>query len=620
VSEVLGAAYSPAWRGLVESFETRLEGCTGAVARGGDGFYSYNLVAVALRSLRLRLGEAACLNQAGLGFVSEAAAYLARIAAANWARRGLDVEARLGAGSPVRSLVVAAKRQRAGVSESIAHDFIADVHQLLLRVPACFPYHHKHFYLFDSPDLPSPEYLYLFGVTLLQSPHAAGNWPQTGRPGGIEEDFEASKNLWIDDLHQDAGIPRDDEALRRLSYWLVFPPYGYEKNAGQEYNLVTLFSQVEERQLVPRNAAVAYLRRLLTGQAGFLRNLAARALMVYGEAPKAPHETHGYLQALAADDYGVAAPILDRFERLLGRAAEDPEKRRRELAASGPRAASRDLPDLVDSAVLEAAAGGRNEALRRLQDAVRRWPWHQQAVDACLGLVTQDLVEPDSRLTTPTSLGPLAVRYYERRAPEYEAIYARPERQPDLCRLASDLSALVAGRHVLELACGTGYWTRRMAAVAASVAATDASERLARSAARSCDPAAAVSWSVMDAFAPRFDEDVDCVVAGFFFSHVPLPRIGALLSGLATAAAPETLLVFFDNRYVEGSSTPVATTDAAGNGYQLRRLADGSEHRILKNFPTAVELRTALAAVGNEIRVREYEYYWLASCKLGSNG
>jgi len=61
------------------------------------------------------------------------------------------------------------------------------------------------------------------------------------------------------------------------------------------------------------------------------------------------------------------------------------------------------------------------------------------------------------------------------------------------------------------------------------------------------------------------------------------------------AGAPVLLL---DNRLVAGSSMPIHETDAAGDSWQLRRLADGSGHRVLKNFPTESALQAATAAVG----------------------
>ena len=52
--------------------------------------------------------------------------------------------------------------------------------------------------------------------------------------------------------------------------------------------------------------------------------------------------------------------------------------------------------------------------------------------------------------------------YYRLRATEYEQIYFReiPERRKEIDNEAERLRALVAGKTVLEMACGTGYWTK----------------------------------------------------------------------------------------------------------------------------------------------------------------
>lgn len=63
--------------------------------------------------------------------------------------------------------------------------------------------------------------------------------------------------------------------------------------------------------------------------------------------------------------------------------------------------------------------------------------------------------------------------YYRRRGPPYEAVYARPERQADLRLLEAALPPLFAGRRVLELACGTGWWTGHGARDARRWLATD---------------------------------------------------------------------------------------------------------------------------------------------------
>ena len=77
---------------------------------------------------------------------------------------------------------------------------------------------------------------------------------------------------------------------------------------------------------------------------------------------------------------------------------------------------------------------------------------------------------------------------------------------------------------------------------------------------------------------------------------------------------------FLDNRYVAGSNTPISRRDAEGNGYQQRRLADGTSHEVLKNFPTAREMEKRLGRHGGEVRFTNYQYYWVATYRIMSSG
>jgi hypothetical protein len=69
-------------------------------------------------------------------------------------------------------------------------------------------------------------------------------------------------------------------------------------------------------------------------------------------------------------------------------------------------------------------------------------------------------------------------------------------------------------------------------------------------------------------------------------------------------------VLFIDNNYVAGSSTPISRVDEDGNGYQSRRLDNGETFEVLKNFPTATELRAAVAPFASKIDVRLFQYYW----------
>src|SRR3954471_780025 len=64
--------------------------------------------------------------------------------------------------------------------------------------------------------------------------------------------------------------------------------------------------------------------------------------------------------------------------------------------------------------------------------------------------------------------------YYAARAPYYDTVYAKPERQADIASLRNHFATTFAGRSVIEVACGTGYWTPTIAGAATTVVAIDA--------------------------------------------------------------------------------------------------------------------------------------------------
>jgi SAM-dependent methyltransferase len=206
------------------------------------------------------------------------------------------------------------------------------------------------------------------------------------------------------------------------------------------------------------------------------------------------------------------------------------------------------------------------------------------------------------------------IEYYGRRAAEYERIYQKPERQADLIRLRDGFRKALAGKRVLELACGTGYWTAAIADFAESVLATDACDEVLEVAAgKGLDPAR-VSFARADAYRPAASgRGFTAGFAAFWWSHVPKERLASFLDGFHAALLPGARVVFADNRFVEGGSTPVCRTDDAGNTYQLRHLDDGSTHEVLKNFPTRAELLEILGKYGRNVEVVESEYFWCAS-------
>ncbi len=183
-------------------------------------------------------------------------------------------------------------------------------------------------------------------------------------------------------------------------------------------------------------------------------------------------------------------------------------------------------------------------------------------------------------------------KYYATIAQQYERVYDKPERQEDLEVLRDKVANVLEGHTVLELACGTGYWTE--------VVADN------------------VTFAKLDAF--NLPDDLlgkfTAVFAGFWWSHVKREDQDKYLKQLRSKLGKDILLVLIDNSYVDGSSTVIARTDLEGNTHQFRTTEGGERYEVLKNFPSDSHLRKKFAHSAREIRKKRLEHYWLLSCRL----
>lgn len=215
-------------------------------------------------------------------------------------------------------------------------------------------------------------------------------------------------------------------------------------------------------------------------------------------------------------------------------------------------------------------------------------------------------------MNDPRGNTPQLEKYYAKRASEYEQIYEKAERQDELEWLRGRIPALFEGRTVLEVACGTGYWTQYIARSAKKVHACDINDSVLEIAREKPIARDKVEFFKADAVTlENVPAGCDAAFAGFWWSHVKKSGIERFVANLATRLEPGARVVILDNLYVEESSTPVSRRDAEGNTYQKRRILTGEEYEVLKNFPTAGELRAAVAGVAAEAHLESLNYYWL---------
>ena len=203
------------------------------------------------------------------------------------------------------------------------------------------------------------------------------------------------------------------------------------------------------------------------------------------------------------------------------------------------------------------------------------------------------------------------ITYYSERAEEYENIYSKPERQQDIPKVIDYLQKHFYNKDLFEIACGTGYWTQYICKTAKHIFATDINEKVIDIAKSKQLERENVEFRLADLFnLPKDLKDYEAGFGGFIWSHIPKQKLVGFLRNILSFIKPGGLVIFVDNNYVEGSSTPIYKTDEAGNTYQKRKLKDSSEHSIIKNFPSDEEVLSYIVPVGKDFEITRFEYFW----------
>lgn len=206
--------------------------------------------------------------------------------------------------------------------------------------------------------------------------------------------------------------------------------------------------------------------------------------------------------------------------------------------------------------------------------------------------------------------------YYQKRAGEYEQIYQKPERQADLQQLKVYLSRQWMGKHIVEIGCGTGYWTEVLARHCALVTATDIHQEVIEQAKLKAYPRQNVQFEIMDFYHPeRRQPLLEGLFGGFVWSHVPLQGLRDFLLLCLDQIEAGAELIFMDNQYVEGSSSPIHRTDEHGNTCQLRTLKSGETFEIIKNFPDKISVQKSISDLCTDFEWLELKYFWAAKFK-----
>ncbi|UCG52346.1 MAG: class I SAM-dependent methyltransferase [Candidatus Latescibacterota bacterium] len=207
-------------------------------------------------------------------------------------------------------------------------------------------------------------------------------------------------------------------------------------------------------------------------------------------------------------------------------------------------------------------------------------------------------------------------RYYANHAQEYENIYYRDnvKRNEELKEISGAVERVCRGRRVLEVACGTGYWTEVAARDARSIVATDVSTEMLELAGRKDLPANKVEFRQVDAFALEgTDGDFDAGLACFWFSHVPKSRTNDFLTHFHDRLGKGAIVFMVDNMYARGYGGELIRRPNTPDTFKRRRLSDGSTYEILKNYYDPEELERIFSHQALDLEIHDATFYWWLS-------
>jgi len=195
-------------------------------------------------------------------------------------------------------------------------------------------------------------------------------------------------------------------------------------------------------------------------------------------------------------------------------------------------------------------------------------------------------------------------RYYAERAPEYDDWWRRRGRYAldadregpwfaDVAEAEARLEAFAPRGDALELAAGTGIWTRKLVRLAARVVAIDANaEPLALN-----TPEADLVQADVFTWRPR--ERFDVCFFSFWLSHVPEDRFDEFWGLVRDVLKPEGRVFLVDS--APGDAAHTGTGQSGGE--ETRSLADGRTFRIVKRRWEPAELAARVRPLGFELEL-----------------
>jgi ubiquinone/menaquinone biosynthesis C-methylase UbiE len=222
--------------------------------------------------------------------------------------------------------------------------------------------------------------------------------------------------------------------------------------------------------------------------------------------------------------------------------------------------------------------------------------------------------------------------YYQARAQEYDEWFYREGRydrgtehtkqwQAEVDEVCQALQMANLSGHVVDIAAGTGIWTKELLKMADHVTALDSSDEMIE-VNRSRLQSDKVTYILTDLFYWQPVMAYDAAFIGFWLSHVPPAWLYEFIGTVAGALKPGGKLFFVDSLLEPSSTARGQTQDLARRKWEStlsksrqvtvrRRLSDGREFEIVKVFYDPQDLNERFSTHNIPITVKKTERFFL---------
>ncbi len=168
------------------------------------------------------------------------------------------------------------------------------------------------------------------------------------------------------------------------------------------------------------------------------------------------------------------------------------------------------------------------------------------------------------------------IAFYRARAPEYGRSGAYQDQLEAVKRVVRTMGPF---KHVLELACGTGIWTKELVNIGQEITAIDASPEMLELI-RGNVASTKVSYRQTDLFEWEPDREYDLVFTAFWLSHVPPDLMDTFLDKVRAAVHPGGK-IFIVDQCDDFRDRPLPEREGIR---ETRRTSDGRTFTIVKVY------------------------------------